>query len=155
ESFRSLHFGVDPGAPMPGTGGMRYVTGIVEVVTNNNEFATFLVFTWLAFVGCYLMYEAFATAMPNGDQRRYALLIFFWPSLVFWTSSISKDGWLLFSMGLASLGVARVLTRQRGGYVLFLVGSFLASLVRPHIAMLALVAFGIALLLGRRRSTHT
>lgn len=155
ESFRALNFSVDTGAPMPGTGGMRYITGLFEVVTNNNEFATFLVFTWLGFVGCYLMYEAFVTAMPNGDRHRYALLVFFWPTLVYWTSSISKDGWLLFTVGIASLGVARVLARERGGYVLFLIGSMAASVVRPHIAILALVAFGIALLLGRRPSQHT
>ena len=150
ELFRSLQFDVDSGAPMPGTGGMRYLTGLVEVVTNNNEYATFLVFTWLAFVGCYLLYEAFATAMPDGDHRRFALLVFFWPTLVYWPSSISKDGWIIFSIGLASLGVAKVLTRRRGGYVLFLIGSLLCSVVRPHVSILALVSFGVALLLARR-----
>jgi hypothetical protein len=88
--------------------------------------------------------------MPDGDRRRYALLLFLWPTLVFWPSSISKDGWLLFTVGIASLGVARVLARSRGGYVLFIVGSLLASVVRPHVAILALVAFGLALLLSRR-----
>ena len=122
EQFRNLQFGVDPGAPIPGTGGQRYVTGVVEVFTNNNEFATFLVFTWLAFLGCYLLYEAFVTALPEADHRRYALLVFLWPTLVFWPSSICKDGWMLFTLGLASLGAARVLARERGGYTLFLVG---------------------------------
>ena len=119
DQFRSLHFDVDLGAPMPGTGGQRYVTGIVNVITNSNEFATFLVFTWLGFLGCYFLYEAFVTAMPDGDRHRYALLVFFWPTLVFWPSSISKDGWMIFTAGIASLGVARVLARERGGYLLF------------------------------------
>jgi hypothetical protein len=154
ESFRSLHFDVDVGAPMPGTGGMRYVTGIVEVITNNNEYATFAVFTWLAFVGCYLFYEAFVTAMPDGNRRRYALLIFLWPTLLYWPSSISKDGWMLFSIGLASVGVARVLARMRGGYVYFLVGALLGSVVRPHIPVMALVSLGLALLLARRPARH-
>ncbi|MFI5047201.1 MAG: hypothetical protein ACHQIG_09060, partial [Acidimicrobiia bacterium] len=58
ESFRNLKFNVDAGAPLPGTGGQRYITGIVEVFTNSNQFATFLVFTWLGFLGCYCLYEA-------------------------------------------------------------------------------------------------
>jgi hypothetical protein len=150
EQFRNFQFGADPGAPMPGTGGMRYLTGLVEVLTNNNEFATFLVFTWLGFVGCYLFYQAFVTAMPEGDHRRYALLVFLWPTLIFWPSSIGKDCWIVFSIGMASLGAARVIVRRRGGYTLLVVGSLLASLVRPHIALIAVVGFGVALLIGRR-----
>jgi hypothetical protein len=96
------------------------------------------------------MYEAFVTAMPGGDRRRYALLVFLWPTLVYWTSSISKDGWMILTIGLASVGVARVLARERGGFLLFLLGSMLGSVVRPQVAILAVVAFGVAYLIGRR-----
>src|SRR4051794_22591294 len=34
QSFKHLNFGVDTGAPFPGTGGMRFVTGIVASLTN-------------------------------------------------------------------------------------------------------------------------
>src|SRR5262245_60280639 len=53
-SFRSLHFNVTVVGPIPGTGGMRYLAGIGEVLANNNEFANFLIFTWLGFLGCWL-----------------------------------------------------------------------------------------------------
>ena len=155
DAFRNFQFDVDTGRPFPGTGGMRYITGLVEVLTNNNLFATFLVFTWLGFVGCYLFYRAIATAMPDADHHRYALLIFLWPSMVYWPSSIGKDCWILFTIGLASLGAARVLVRRPGGYVLFTVGLLLASIVRPHIAVVALIGFAICLLIGRRTTVST
>lgn len=150
ESFRNLQFDVDTERPIPGTGGMRYLTGLVEVFTNSNEFATFLVFTWLGFLGCYCFYQAFVTALPDGDHRRYALLIYLWPTLVFWPSSIGKDCWMLFTIGIASLGAARVLVRRPGGYSLLVVGLLLCSVVRPHVAAVSLIALAVALLIGRR-----
>lgn len=149
KSYRGLTF-PDPGSPVPGTGGMKILTGIAEVLTNSNAFATFVVFTWLGFLGCYFFFRAFATALPKADLRRYALLIFLWPTLVFWPSSIGKDCWMVFTIGIAALGAARVLARRPGGYVLLAVGLVMGSFVRPHVALLFVVAFGAALLVGRR-----
>lgn len=150
QQFRHLTFDVDTGSSVLGTGGMRYITGLVEVVTNANKFATFLVFTWLGFVGCVLLYRAFINALPSADHRRYALLIFLWPTLLFWPSSIGKDCWLLFTLGIGALGVARVITRRPGGYTLLVIGLLAGSVVRPHVALLELVAFGLALIVGRQ-----
>lgn len=153
-SFRSLHFNVSAGAPVPGTGGLRYIAGLVSVPAGSNEFAKFCIFTWLGFWGCVLLYRAFVTALPNGDRSRYAKLIFLWPSLVFWPSSIGKEAWMLLTLGVAMLGVARVLTRRPGGYTLLFAGLLVGSFVRPHIALLTIMAFGIALFLGQRESAR-
>jgi hypothetical protein len=148
--YRHLHFGTDPGAPFPGTGGMRIVAGVVEVFTNGNMYGTFLVFTWLGFLGCWFFYRAFATALPDCDRKRYALLVMLWPTMLYWPSSIGKDCWLIFGLGIASLGAARVLVRKPGGYTLLVLGTLLGSLVRPHVALLLAIAFAVALLVGRR-----
>ena len=148
--YRHFNFGVDPGQPVPGTGGMRIVAGVVEVFTNGNMYGTFLVFTWLGFVGCYLFYRAFVTALPDCDAKRYALLVMLWPTMLYWPSSIGKDCWLIFGLGIASLGAARILRRRNGGYPLLLLGTLLGSLVRPQVVLLLAVAFAVALLVGRR-----
>ena len=148
--YRHFNFGVDPGAPVPGTGGMRIVAGVVEVFTNGNMFGTFLVFTWLGFIGCFLFYRAFVTALPDCDAKRYALLVMLWPTMLYWPSSIGKDCWLIFGLGVASLGAARILRRRNGGYPLLVLGTVLGSVVRPHVALLLAVAFAVALLVGRR-----
>ena len=148
--YRHFNFGVDPGQPVPGTGGMRVVAGVVEVFTNGNMFGTFLVFTWLGFIGCYFFYRAFVTALPDCDAKRYALLVFLWPTMLYWPSSIGKDCWLIFGLGIASLGAARIFRRRTGGYTLLLVGTLLGSLVRPQVVLLLAVGFAVALLVGRR-----
>ena len=154
EAFRHFRFNVDPGAPVPGTGAMRIISGVVSVFTGANVAAKFLVFAWLGFIGCYLLYRAFVTALPNADHRRYALLIFLWPSLAFWPSSIGKDCWMLLTLGIASVGAARVLVRRPGGYTLLVLGLLLGSFVRPHVSLMALLAFGVALLVSRRESSR-
>jgi hypothetical protein len=150
QHLRRFDFGVDPGAAVPGTGGLRYVAGVAEVFTGSNEFATFLVFAFMGFVACWCFYEAFRTALPDADQRRYVLLLFLWPSLVFWPSSIGKDCWMILAVGLASLGAARVFMRLRGGYLLMLLGCATGSIVRPHVMLIVLIAFVVALAIGRR-----
>jgi hypothetical protein len=153
-SLRNFNFGFDPGGEVPGTGGMKVIAGVVSVFTNENRVAKFLIFAWLGFLGCYFLYQAFVTALPNADHQRYALLIFFWPTLCFWPSSIGKDCWMLLTLGLASWGAARVLVRKPGGYTLLVGGLLLGSFVRPHVTLMALLAFTVALLVGRRTSTR-
>ena len=147
-SFRNFNFDVDVKGKFPGTGGMNAISGVAEVVTNANKFATFLLFSWLGFIGCVLLYRAFVMALPDADHRRYALLIFLWPTLLFWPSSLGKDCWMVFTLGIGAVGAARVLTRRPGGYALLIVGTLLGSLVRPHVALLELVAFGLAFLIA-------
>ena len=143
--YRHFQFDVDTGGSFPGTGGMRFIAGIVAVITNSNAFAEFLVFTWLAFIGCYLLYRAFVTAMPNGDHHRYALLIFLWPTLLFWPSSLGKDCWMMFTLGVGALGAARVLSRRPGGYTLLVLGLGLGvtMIMLPVGVVIGLLGFAI------------
>ena len=152
DSFRSLNFtSVDVGAAasVPGTGSLRYIAGLVHLLTDSNFFGTTLLFGFMAFAGCWLFYRAFEIAVPDGDHYRYAKLIFLWPSLLYWPSSIGKDSWMLFTIGVASIGAARLLTRTRGGYILIGLGLVGSSLVRPHVTLLVFVAIGVAFLIGR------
>jgi hypothetical protein len=149
DSFRELNFGADTGASVPGTGTMRYISGLVHVLSGSDAMGAFLIFSWFAFLGCYLLYRAFVIAVPDGDRYRYARLLFLWPSLVLWPSSIGKESIMLLAIGLAALGAARLFTRRPGGYTLVLLGILGAYFVRPHVAMIALVALVLALIIGR------
>ena len=142
-------------AEVPGTGTMRYISGLVHVPSNNDAFAAFLIFSWLAFLGCYLLYRAFVIAVPDGARYRYAKLLFLWPSLVLWPSSIGKESLMLLALGLAALGAARLFTRRPGGYTLSLLGLGGAYFIRPHVAMIALVALVVALIIGRGHARPT
>ena len=154
ESYRVLDFGADPVAEIPGTGGMRVIAGLLQVVVNDDYFASFLVMGWLGFWGCYFLYRAAVITVPDLKRYRYARLIFLWPSLAFWLTSIGKDSWMVFTIGLASLGAARVFQRQTGGFLMLIGGLFLGSFVRPHLCLVALLAFVVALTLGRLQNSQ-
>lgn len=143
-SFRELNFNVDTGRKIPGTGSIRYVSGLVSVVTQNQVFAEFLVFTLAGFVGAVLFYLAFVTAFPDGAHRRYALLILLWPSMTFWPSSIGKEAAMSLTIGLASLGAARMYQHKRGGITVLTIGLIGTLMVRPHIAFVLLIAVFVA-----------
>ena len=155
ESFRRLefiHVDVGAGAPVPGTGSLRYIAGLAHTLTGSNFFASFLVFTFMSFAGCFLFYRAFVTAVPDGDHRRYAFLLFLWPSLMFWPSSMGKDSWMVFCGGMAVLGAAKLFDRVRGGYLILGLGLGLAALVRPHVSLLLFAAIAAGFLIGRRNN---
>ncbi len=150
--YREGIFGADIGIPLVGTGFIRVLTGLVFTFTGVTTLGAFLVFSWLGFWGLYFFYRAFRLGVPDGDRRRYALLVFFLPSLLFWPSSIGKESWMVFALGISAYGAALVLTRSRGGYLLLLLGLAGTSLVRPHMAILVGGSIPIAFLL-RRQST--
>lgn len=152
--YRALDFGVSTGKDVPGTGAMRAVSGGVHVLVADDYFASFLLMAWLGFLGCWFLYRAFETAVGDGDRSRYARLVLLWPSMCFWPSSLGKEAWMVFTIGVASYGAARVYQRLAGGYTLLGLGLLAASFVRPHLALLAIVAFVVALLIGRRDSVR-
>ena len=121
---------------------IKLLTGIVYTFMGPTTWGGFLFFGWLSFLGVFLMYRAFKLAVP-GASRAYGGFLFFLPSLLFWPSSIGKEGWMLFALGIAVFGCARAFTGSVArGLPLIVVGSALAGVVRPHVA--GFVGVGIA-----------
>jgi hypothetical protein len=100
-----------------------------------------MVFSWLSFLGCYLFYRAFRTAYPDGDGRRYALLMFFFPTLLFWPSSIGKEAFMVLALGAAALGAAQLFAGRYRGLLVLGLGLWGTAVVRPHMALI--VAAGL------------
>jgi hypothetical protein len=124
-----------------GTPFMDFIAGVLFTVAPANLFVGFAVFGLLSFIGQYLFLKAFRLALPDGDHRRYAMLIMFVPTMLFWPSSLGKEAWLVFTLGVASCGVARVLRRARLGYLLALLGGAGVFVVRPHMGALFALSF--------------
>lgn len=138
----------------PGTNFIRAATGTLYLITGSSITAGYVVYSYLSFWGLYLFYRAHRIAMPDGLRRRYALLVFFMPSMVFWPSSIGKEAWMITAIGLGTYGLARLLTYQRFGFLAIAVALAAMGIVRPHVAAIftsGLVA-GFALRRTRGRS---
>jgi hypothetical protein len=142
-----FHTGLDS---LSGTDFIRFFTGLVYTVTGPSVYAGFLLYSWLAFWGMFYMYRAFVIAIPDGNRRSYARLLFFLPSMLYWPSSIGKEAWMLFTIGLAAFGTARLLTgRPWRGLALAGTALWLGALVRPHVTGMAALALVVAYLVAR------
>ena len=139
--------------PYVDTASIRYLTGFVYAIIGPSMSAGFLVFAMAALIGQWWFYRAFRVGFPNGDHRLYRWLIFFLPSLLFWPSSLGKDAIMLFGLGLATYGLARILNRLSIRAILaFAVGLTVVSFIRPPIGAIVVAAAGIAFVL---RPSHT
>jgi hypothetical protein len=151
--FRSFDFGHL--GNLMGTHFVEVLSGIVIAIINESRSGCFVVFSWMAFLGMYLFYCAFRIAFPEGDHKRYRLLVFFWPSMVFWPSSLGKDAWMVWMLGMCALGVANLLIGRWRGFAWLGLGSLGCIMVRPHLALIVVAGFALGLLLRRNRGAYS
>ncbi len=126
------------------------VVGGLYTVTGPSAYAGFFVFSWLCAIGLVLMVRAFKVALPEGDYRRYALVLMFLPSLLFWPSSIGKEALMIFCLGVITYGAALLLAPRpqvRGAWC-FALGLLLVALVRPHVALMSAAGLVLALMVA-------
>jgi len=149
-AFRQFDF--SQAGPWSGTDFMKNVTGIVYSFTGASQVSGAIVMSFLSFLGAVLLYRAFKIAVPTGATRRYMLLVLFLPSMLYWPSSLGKEGWAIFCLGLGSYGVARVMTGRIGSGVLIVAaGMWGILLLRPHVAITMFCGIALAGLLGKPR----
>ena len=136
DHFRSLDFSIVGsgrwGDREWGTQAIRYASGFVLTFVGPSMRGAFLVFSLAAFIG--LVCTAVAVGRANGSSamRHAAALLFFWPTLWFWPSSIGKEAVLLLAVGLVTLGyVGRA---ERIHWLPMASGLALALAIRPHLA---------------------
>lgn len=149
-SYREGLFDAEIGLPFVGTGSIRVVTGLLYSVVGPTKLGAFFVFSFAGFWGLYLLYRAACTAVPELDRRRYAILTFLLPSLLFWPSSLGKESLITLGLGTLAYGSARMLTAARGGLVIVAIGLALTAMVRPHVAAMGALALMTAYVFRRR-----
>lgn len=128
-----------------GTNFIRFFTGVLYTVIGPSKAGGFLFYSWLGFIGLFYFYRAFTQAMPEGRRGWYATLLLFLPSNLFWPSAIGKEAWMMFAVGIAAFGIARIFSGETfRGSLTTLLGMWLGLFVRPHIVGM----IGLALLFG-------
>lgn len=134
-------------AVVAGTRNVIKLTGYVYAVIGRSIHGGYFCFAGLAFWGCVLFARGARRAFPELDQRRYLLLVLFWPSLLFWPSSIGKDAVMVFLLGVAFYGASLLLGPRARliGAVPFVAATGGMMLIRSHVALMAAVALGLAL----------
>jgi len=124
-----------------GTTNLVHVTGLFYTVLPPSLPGMFFWFAGLAFTGSVLFYRAFRLAFPHHPSTLYRLIIFFLPSILFWSASLGKESWLFFASGVAAYGLARYFHQSRlSGVIMAAVGLWLIFIIRPHIAGFMILA---------------
>ena len=150
EAYRHWDFGADIGREFVGTGFMRVATGAVYVLTGPSFYLVWLIFSLLGFWGTYFLYRAFRIAIPDGNARRYALLLLLLPSMLFWPAGLGKEAFIIFGIGLMAYGSALLLSGYRTWAVPLLLGVVATAVVRPHITAALFTALVLAWFLRKR-----
>jgi hypothetical protein len=134
-----------------GTSNMVYLTGFLYTLLPPSMPGASLLFATLAFTGSVFFYRAFRVAFPQQRPHLYRIVTFFLPSLLFWPATLGKEAWTYFGSGLAAYGLAGFFQRSRPRALVWAVAGLLAvALVRPHFAILMIIAAGAATLLVYR-----
>lgn len=154
--FRHFDFSLAPGnlRGIVNDGSVSIAAAIVFTIVGTNQLAAFMVFAWLSFLGGILFFRAFTLTFGGAGARRYAYLIFFLPSLIFWTADVSKEAIMTLSLGLVAYGAAKILARRSGGYLLAVLGVAVGILIRPNELLLIVAGFTVALMVSSSGS-HT
>ena len=128
-----------------GTLNMELITTGLYVIIGPSVITAFFVFGSLAFWGVYLIYRAFQVALPQADHKRYALLLFLLPTVLYWPSSIGKESWLMLFVGVTAYGAARYFNHAVVvGIVLVVLGAAGTAIIRPHVTVLMVAALFVA-----------
>lgn len=133
-----------------GTPFIEEITGLLYAVFGSSELGGFLLFAWMAYWGALFFVRAAALAVPGIDRSAYAALVLFLPSIVLWSAITGKEAVVMFGLGIASYGSARLLTGRWGGWSVpvTIIGLLIAGLVRPHFAGMWVGALVLALVVG-------
>jgi len=140
-----------------GTRFIEQLTGFVYTFAGSSRVGGSLVFATLSFWGSVFYLLAGITAVPGLRRRWYAVLVFFAPTLVYWPSSVGKEAWMSFALGLGTYGTALLIARSHGrlrAFVIASAGFVGAAFVRPHVAAMWVAGAGVALavaLVARQR----
>lgn len=139
----------------PGTAFTEVITGFVYAIYTPTFLGAFLIFATFSYFGQIFFFSAFRPWLGPRKRKLYALAVFFYPSLVFWPSSLGKDALMVLFLGSAAYGASRLLRTYKLSSVLLIApGLFLAAGIRPHVAGIFGIALVLAILLGKPPVEH-
>lgn len=137
-----------------GTRFTAWVTGLLYAPYQPSFQGGFWMFAFLAFLGQLLLYLAFRKVVDSRRWRRFAILVFFWPTLIYWPSSIGKEALIMLFLGIGCWAAANLYQDYRVRWLPLIGGSaYLIGMIRIHVAALFVGSLFLAVLLAKRRKS--
>jgi hypothetical protein len=139
-----------------GTRFISWLTGLLYAPYEPSLLGGFWIFALLAYLGQFFFYLAFRVAVEDRRLKKYALVIFFWPTFLYWPSSIGKEAAIMLFLGVGSWAVAHLYRRYEFRWLPLIAGAAaVIFLIRVHMAALFVGAILATLLLARWRTEAT
>jgi hypothetical protein len=133
-------------------------TGVCYLLFGTSRLAVKFLNTGIAAGGSIFFYKAYVLYYGR-TSKPLRLLLFFSPSLLYWSSIHGKDPLTFFALGLGFWGTAEFGKRgSRKGYLTCLLAALCLFLIRPHIACVYLGALSMVFIvrsLSARRALAT
>lgn len=137
-----------------GTEFVQAFTGFVYVPHVPTMLGGFFMFATMAFFGQVLMYAAFRRVSSAPRLKWYAALIFFFPNILYWPSSIGKESLMTLFIGITAYGAARLFSSYHVRWMALIgLGLVGCAAIRSHIALLLAVSLALAMIFGRAPQT--
>jgi hypothetical protein len=136
----------------PGTRFIEALTATLMIIFGKSQLNIYLVYNLFGVIGLLLLANVLLSIFPptkeRGLLRNIPYLILFSPGLSFWSCAIGKDG-IAF---LAACLVAFISLDFSRRNILAFVSIVLMFLVRPHIAAVMIVPFGLTIFASKNMS---
>jgi hypothetical protein len=113
------------------------IAGLLGIFTFNSYYATTMLFAVISFSGSWVMFLTFYDMMPH-LHKKFAIAVFFIPSVFFWGSGILKDSITLSALGWLFYGNYRMIKYKDWSFktiTIILISSYLIQLVKVYILM--------------------
>lgn len=139
-SWDALRFSVN------GTLNTRYLARIHHIIVPFSYHATKMGFSMLGLMGIYQFYRASVFYLQKEDPRLLWILGFM-PTILFWSSTVSKDAPSLFFVSLYTLGVTGWYRTKKSTYAAYIfVGILLTMMLRPWYGLVLLLPLPLLLI---------
>lgn len=118
------------------TGAMSGLTSLVCYFVGGETYTCCVVFSFVAFVGCLLLFLSFRDLVPGMSRFETFAIACFVPSVVFWSSAPLKESVAICGLGTSLLGIKKVFVEHRVSYVAaILAGVIVIVISKPYIVM--------------------
>lgn len=135
------------------------ISGLFGIFCNSTYTVIALFFAFTSFLGMWAMFLTFLKIYPS-LHKKFAIAIFYLPSVFFWGSGLMKDSITIGALGLVFFGFYRAFIEKKAipnSLILTLIGAFVLYSVKLYIllAFLPIALFWVFLENNRRIKNTT
>jgi len=144
-----FHIGGGGGEQSTGTSNMFSLCWLLLELVPNSYHGLKVSFAMMGLVAVYLFYRA-AVLFLGYEDRRIFFLLAFWPTVLFWSSILSKDPLVLLSIALYVYGAVGWIHMKKARFLPVLaLGVLIAVAMRVWLGVIMLLPLAIILLRGK------